>query len=213
MIVRHVKTTMNESRDPMPSLGRMMAFIDGENMVARYQAMLEVGRTPTEHVKHVRDVYVWVPGVVWPALNVVVRATYYTYVVGSEEAVLGTAEQIRSMTFNQYAVPGQSAPSRLINTLTPRVFSKPKNRSGKGVDIQMTVDILSNIYQGNVESVLLVSGDGDYEPVLAECKRMGKQVYVAAFSSGLSPKLRLSADHFTDLDVQFFLLTPTTVAP
>ena len=175
--------------------------------------MLDAGQKPNDMVKHVRDVYVWVPSVVWPALNVVIRATYYTYVVGSDEAVLGTSEQIRSMTFNQYSVPGQAAPSRLINTLTPRVFSKLKNRSGKGVDIQMTVDILSNIYQGNVESVLIVSGDGDYEPVLAECKRMGKQVYAAAFSSGLSPRLRLSVDHFTDLDGQFFQAPPTTIAP
>ena len=204
---------MNEPRDPMPSLGRMMAFIDGENMVARYQAMIEAGRTPQAKVKHARDTYVWLPSVVWPALNVVLRATYYTYVVGSEEAVLATSEQIRSMVFNQYSVVGQAAPSRLINTLTPRVFSKPKNRSGKGVDIQMTVDILSNIYQGNVEAVLLVSGDGDYEPVLAECKRMGKQVYVAAFSNGLNPRLRLSADHFTDLDGQFFQPLPTASAP
>lgn len=204
---------MNEPRDPMPSLGRMMAFIDGENMVARYQAMLDAGQTPYNNVAHLRDVYVWLPGVVWPALNVVLRATYYTYVVGSEEVVLGTSEQIRAMIFCQYSVPGQAAPSRLINTLTPRVFSKPKNRNGKGVDIQMTVDILSNIYQGNVESILLVSGDGDYEPVLAECKRMGKQVYVAAFSSGLSPKLRLSADHFTNLDSQFFKPPPSTRAP
>jgi uncharacterized protein (TIGR00288 family) len=204
---------MNEPRDPMPSLGRMMAFIDGENMVARYQAMLDAGHNPYDHVKYKRDVYVWLPSVVWPALNVVLRATYYTYMVGSEEAVLATSEEIRSMTFNQYSVPGQAAPGRLINTLTPRVFSKPKNRNGKGVDIQMTVDILGNIYQGNVEAILLVSGDGDYEPVLAECKRMGKQVYVAAFSSGLSPKLRLSADHFTDLDGQFFQPASARSAP
>ena len=204
---------MNEPRDPMPPLGRMMAFIDGENMVARYQAMLESGLKPYDHVKHHRDVYVWLPGVIWPALNVVLRATYYTYIVGNEEATLGASEAIRAMTFQQYAVPGQTAPGRLINTLTPRVFSKPKNRSGKGVDIQMTVDILSNIYQGNVESVFLVSGDGDYEPVLAECRRMGKQVYVAAFSSGLNPKLRLSADHFIDIDGQFFQPPSTLGAP
>ena len=204
---------MNQPRDPMPQLGRMMAFIDGENMVARYQAMLDSGLKPYDHVKHQRDVYVWLPGVILPALNVVLRATYYTYVVGSDEAILGASEAIRAMTFQQYSVPGQSAPGRLINTLTPRVFSKPKNRSGKGVDIQMTVDILSNIYQGNLESVFLVSGDGDYEPVLAECRRMGKQVYVAAFSNGLSPKLRLSADHFIDLDGQFFQSPPTPSAP
>ena len=203
---------MNEPRDPMPLLGRMMAFIDGENMVARYQAMLDSGRVPDSRVKHQRDVYVWTPGVIWPGLNVVIRATYYTYVVGKEESALGASEAIRAMTFQQYSVPGQHATARLINTLTPRVFTKLKNRSGKGVDIQMTVDILSNIYQGNVDSVFLVSGDGDYEPVLAECRRMGKQVYVAALSSGLSPKLRLSADHFIDLDGHFFQAPPASSA-
>jgi len=179
-------------------------FVDGENLVARYQAMLKEGREPQPHVVHRRDVLVWWAGVVQPGLNVVIRATYYTYVVGSDEAATAAAEAIRGLTFHQYSVPGQNALSRLLNTLTPRVFSKPKNRSGKGVDIQMTVDILSNIYQGNIETVFLVSGDGDYEPVLSECRRMGKQVFVAALSSGLSPKLRLSADLFIDLDGHFF---------
>ncbi|HYL19968.1 MAG TPA: NYN domain-containing protein [Burkholderiales bacterium] len=195
---------MYQLRDPMPSLGRMMAFIDGENLVARYQAMLVGGRKPYDHIAYQRDVLVWLPGVIWPGLNVVLRATYYTYVIGNEEVVAATSTMIRKLTFVQYSVPGQSATSRLINTLTPRVFAKPKNRSGKGVDIQMTVDILSNIYQNNVDTVFIVSGDGDYEPVFSECRRMGKQVFLAALSSGLSPKLPLLADHFMDLDGQFF---------
>lgn len=70
----------------------------------------------------------------------------------------------------------------------------------------MTVDILTNVYQDNLDTVFLLSGVGDYGPVVAESKRMGKQVFVAALSSDLSPALRLSADYFMDLDGYFFKL-------
>jgi len=203
------RPTMNDPRDPMPTLGRMMAFIDGENLVARYQAMIQAGCMPVAHVKHRPDVYAWVPHAIWPGLNVVIRATYYTYCTGSVDSVDSVAEEIRAFQFQQYTIPGQNAPSRLIQTLTPQIFWKQKNRSGKGVDIQMTVDILTNVYQNNVDTVFLVSGDGDYGPVVAECKRLGKQVFVAALTSGLSPALRLTADYFLDLDSAFF----ETMAP
>lgn len=186
-----------------------MAFIDGENLVARYQAMVQAGCMPVTHVKHRPDVYAWVPNAIWPGLNVVIRATYYTYCTGSADSVDSVAEEIRTFQFQQYTIPGQNAPSRLIQTLTPQIFWKQKNRSGKGVDIQMTVDILTNVYQNNVDTVFLVSGDGDYGPVVAECKRLGKQVFVAALTSGLSPVIRLAADYFLDLDSAFF----ETMAP
>lgn len=84
------------------------------------------------------------------------------------------------------------------------MFSKPKNRSGKGVDIQTTVDVLTNVYQNNLDAVYLVSGDGGYAPLIHEAQRMGKHVVVAALSSGLSPKLKLIADSFVSLDNCYF---------
>ena len=195
---------MNEPRDPMPPLGRMMAFIDGENLVGRYQAMIKDGRKPYDRVRHKRDVYAWLPGAIWPGLHVILRATYYTYCVGDKDAVASISEELRAFEFQQYYVHGQIATVRLVRTLTPQVFWKPKDRTGKGVDIQMTVDILTNVYQNNLDTVFLLSGDGDYAPLVAECKRMGKQVFVSALSCGLSPALRVSADYFMDLDGQFF---------
>ena len=68
----------------------------------------------------------------------------------------------------------------------------------------MTVDILTHTYQNNLDVVYLQSGDGDYIPLIKEIIRMGKQVYVAAFSSGLNPDLKTIADEFRDLDVVYF---------
>jgi uncharacterized protein (TIGR00288 family) len=195
---------MNEYLEPLPQLGRMMAFVDGENLVARYQAMLDAGRTSASEVHHKRDVYVWSASAIRPALNVVQRATFYTYVTGNDEALREAAIEIQSLTFVQYSPIAQSLSSRLGNTLYPRVFTKQKNRSGKGVDIQMAVDVLCHAYGNNLDTVYLVSGDGDYEPLIAECQRRGKNVVVAALSSGLSSRLPLIADRFIDLDSAFF---------
>ena len=101
-------------RRPMPSLGRMMVFVDGENLVGRYQAMLDDGRAAGNGVEHRKDVYAWIPATV--------KAGY------------------------------------------------------------------------------IVSGDGDFIPLIKECIRFGKHVHVAALSSGLSPELRYEADQFLLLD-------------
>ena len=68
----------------------------------------------------------------------------------------------------------------------------------------MTVDILTNSYQDNIDTVFLIAGDGDYIPLIEEVQRLGKQVFVAALSSGLSPALKTKADIFRDLDGYYF---------
>lgn len=195
---------MNQYLEPLPQLGRMMVFVDGENLVARYQAMLKNGQTPANGVRHRRDVYAWSPHAVWPGVHVVGRATLYTYVTGNDKLLCEVTTEIQSLVFIQYSPPGQNFTSRLGNLLYPRVFTKPKNQPGKGVDIQMTVDIMCHTYHNNLDTVYLISGDGDYEPLVAECQRQGKTVYVAALSSGLSPRLPLIADRFVNLDNAFF---------
>ena len=36
----------------------MMGFIDGENLVMRYQSMLKQGHVPTSGVQHINDTFV-----------------------------------------------------------------------------------------------------------------------------------------------------------
>ena len=204
MMFVHEDSQMDYPAMPLPPMGRMMAFIDGENLVARFQAMRDSGRTPTNEVMHRPDVYAWSLGTIDPWLNVVQRATYYTYTTGDPDQVQAVGLELQALKFAQHQRPGPPVFLQLGNNLYPRVFSKQKSRSGKGVDIQMTVDILCNTYQNNLDVVYLVTGDGDFEPLIAECQRQGKQVVVAALSSGLSPKLRLVADRFFDLDNYYF---------
>ena len=211
---------MNYPQSPLPTLGRMMVFIDGENLVGRYQDMVGKGATPSGKVVlkdvvvenrkndiiYEPDVFVWKSTTIQPDLNVVIRATYYTYVTGDDQRKSEVEARIKELDFKQYDPP---APywlyPGLLNKLHPIVFKKlKKQKKTKGVDIQMTVDILSNLYKDTMDVAYLVAGDGDYLPVIQEVMRNGKQLFLAALSEGLSPFLRNVADKFIDLDSIYF---------
>jgi len=175
---------------------RMMVFIDGENLVFRYQEMVKRGFVPRDDMKHEADVFVWIDGFTHLGQqHEIIRARYYTYVVGDDVRVTTVRNQLRSLQFSKHMA------SLLPNTLSPCVFKKDqRSRSGKGVDIQLSVDMMSHVYRGNVDSVLLLSGDGDYAPLIDEVKRAGVLVYVSAFSDGFSSALKDRADAVSELD-------------
>lgn len=186
---------------PMPAFGRMMVFIDGENIVFNYQKLLKKGLSPKKTVKHHQDIYAWEEkSTLNPGIHNIIRAYYYTYATGSDEHIKTITDEIKSLSFLKHN------DSHHPNYLSPIVFKKAKKTAkAKGVDIQLTVDILSHIYQNNIDTVYLITGDGDYFPIISEIIRMGKQVYLAAFSEGLSPKLKHTVDQFNSLDDVYFI--------
>ncbi|MCP4250099.1 MAG: NYN domain-containing protein [bacterium] len=176
---------------------RIMVFVDGENLVFRYQDMLSQGYVPRDDLLfHEKDVAVWSPSFTLLAKHhEILRVTYYTYVVGDETHVTSVRQRLRELSFNKHMA------SLLPNSVTPCVFKKDtKSRTGKGVDIKLCVDVLGHVYRGNTDAILLMSGDGDYEPLIEEVQRAGVQVFLSAFSSGLNSKLRQVVDSLYELD-------------
>jgi uncharacterized LabA/DUF88 family protein len=189
----------------VPPFRRIMLFVDGENLVFRFQNMVEKGWVPrTDDFTHVKDTLVWHNTYSQGAMmHEVLRATYYTYVVGDSQRVEAVESQIRSLHFTHHRN------STLPTQLTPRVFKKNnKAAKAKGVDVAMVVDVLGHVHADNVDTVLLLSGDGDYLPLITEVQRAGKQCYVSAFSDGLNPGLRNVADSFYCLDGTTFSAGP-----
>ena len=191
----------------VPPFRRLRVFVDGENLVFRYQAMIAKGWTPrTDEVIHIPDVLIWHPTLVaCVGLDEVHRATLYTYAVGDDLKIKSHRDSIKNLWFQKHDN------STLLNRLTPMVFKKEnKAAKAKGVDIQITVDILNHVYRDNVDAIWLLSGDGDYLPVVEEVLRCGKQCYISSLSDGLNEKLREIADRFVLLDDQLFTSGPVT---
>lgn len=173
-----------------------MVFIDGENLVFRYQEMLKLGYVPRDDLVHERDVFVWHDSFTWLAqYHEIIRATYYTNAVGDEPYVASLRARLKVQTYTKHMA------SLLPNSLAPCIFKKDsRTRSAKGVDVKLTVDALSHVHRRNTDAILLMSGDGDYVPLVDEVQRSGVQVFLSAFSSGLSPRLRERVDALYELD-------------
>lgn len=75
-------------------------------------------------------------------------------------------------------------------------------------DVGLAVDSIR--LAPSLDAIVIVSGDGDYLPLVEYLKSMGKQVEVVAFGETASSKLLDSADDFINMseDKSKFLITP-----
>ena len=73
-------------------------------------------------------------------------------------------------------------------------------------DVGITVDIIKML--DRLDVVVLVSGDGDYVPLVEYCQSRGRQVEVISFRESTSTKLVESVDGYTDMssDKKKFLI-------
>ena len=182
-------------------LKKVIAFVDGENLVFRYQAMRQAGRIVRPEVLHVPDCFVWSPGVTkWTVMDLI-RVSYYCSVVGDEQRVTEIAGRISETRF-ECSSAEYSGSAKLI----PRVHKKPSNSpKTKVVDVDITMDMMRAALELPVDGIYLLSGDADYLPLVREITRTtAKQVYLGAFSSGLGEGLRHAVEQFVDLDPLFF---------
>jgi uncharacterized LabA/DUF88 family protein len=67
-------------------------------------------------------------------------------------------------------------------------------------DVGITVDAIR--LSPSLDAVILVSGDGDYLPLVEYLRNQGKQVEVMAFGGTTSAKLKEAVDDFIDLSAE-----------
>lgn len=179
-------------------------FVDGENLVMRYQAMVEEGWKPKKDVAHILDTFVWHPRVTkWSCMDIQ-RVSYYTSATGDQKRLAEIRTQIAKTTYEFSHDTDPDTPEGSMQ-LVPRIFHKSsKSRKTRNVDINIVIDVMRAAHLSTAEMLLILSGDGDYLPLVQEAMRLGKQVWVCSFSSGLNSELATSVDLHETLDDIFF---------
>jgi uncharacterized LabA/DUF88 family protein len=76
------------------------------------------------------------------------------------------------------------------------------NTFEKKIDIQIAIDIISLAYENAYDTAVLVSGDGDFVPVVKKVKKLGKNMELWAFKYSLANALKeefeLTNTHYLD---------------
>ncbi len=69
-----------------------------------------------------------------------------------------------------------------------------------GVDVQLATDVVTSAIRSSCDTILIVSGDGDFIPVIDSVKGSGKKIEFASFSDYANMSLIEETDCFTYLD-------------
>ena len=129
-------------------------LIDGENLVARYQAMLKSGRTPKPGLVHIRDVLVWHPSLIGAITGDIRRVLYYASAVGDDAYIAKIEGQIRCFEYSC-----SDGILRRRSHVMSRVFKKlSKSQKSRSVDINITIDSLRYARGGHAGVIVLYSG-------------------------------------------------------
>jgi uncharacterized LabA/DUF88 family protein len=188
------------------SIEQTLIFVDGENLVYRYQEMLALGHVPRPDNVYIKDCFVWNQRVLDDHLWRVKRLSYYTSVVGDDNKLREVREKISETQF--VCTTGKTAESTSIRNgqIVPFVRKKSaRSRKESICDIAISVDVMRACYRDHAETIWIFSGDGDFVQLIAEVVHSGKCAYVSAFSSGLNDEIRYVVDEFLPLDKHFFL--------
>jgi uncharacterized LabA/DUF88 family protein len=86
-----------------------------------------------------------------------------------------------------------------ITTKNYKTFSSGAKKAD--LDLDLCMDIVRLVDSGAVETVVLVSGDSDFLPLLEYCSDKGVRVEVAAFDDSAAAILRQSCDLFINLSL------------
>jgi uncharacterized LabA/DUF88 family protein len=190
----------------MTLLKRCMFFIDGENLVFGSENMKSSGKELLNGVIHEPGVYVWHKKIITGLNRDILRVTYYTSAVCDYPKI----EQIKSRLHKiDYVSVGEriggGAPPRRYGNIVPKVFKRDNKRAkSHAVDINIAIDVLEYASLDIVDDIYLISGDGDYIPLIETVMRKGKRVHVMALSDGLHDQLQHCADSFKCIDDRLF---------
>ena len=167
---------------------RVMIFIDGSNM---YHSLKNIfGRTDVDMGRFCHKLQ---------NRRQLIRIYYYNAKVGKREEPERYRHQ-QAFFAGVNAVPYiELRLGRLVYTNWPNVPPYEK-----GIDVQLTTDMLTHSFKNNYDVVILVAGDSDYVGALQAVKDNGKHVEVALFGKrGTSWQLRNVADRVITLNKQF----------
>jgi len=132
----------------------------------------------------------------------------FSYLLANGRKLIRTYFYISTLDATKKAQEAQDQ-QRFLNALREVPYITIKHRPlnyakvvpvEKGVDILIATDMLTNALRNGYDTAILVSGDGDFAPVLEEIARAGKQVENAAFRSSRSDALVSASDLFIELN-------------
>jgi uncharacterized LabA/DUF88 family protein len=159
---------------------RVQIFVDGSNL---YHALKsECGRIDLDYLKFAEKL---------TNGRKLIRLNLYVATFDSHRSPKEAREQQRFIDDVQ-KLPYITVKHKMLNYKDGIPYEK-------GIDILIAVDMVTQALWNYYDTGILVSGDGDFAPMLSRIKNAGKQVENASFDARRSKSLIESSDLFIEL--------------
>ncbi len=109
------------------------------------------------------------------------------------------AIKVAKVFLNQYAS------EKLVEAIVSQGFEPELGLGGEkdkesDVDVYMAVNAMDAVYNDNIDTIVLVTRDADFLPVVQKAKEHGKDTIVAGLDPGFSTALQNAADNVMYLE-------------
>jgi uncharacterized protein (TIGR00288 family) len=99
----------------------------------------------------------------------------------------------------------QYASEKLVEAIMSQGFEPVVGLAGEAdddtdVDVYMAVNAMEAVYSDDIDTIVLVTRDTDFLPVVQKAKKHGKKTVVAGLDPGFSVALQNAADRVTYLE-------------
>lgn len=106
--------------------------------------------------------------------------------------------KVAKVFLNQYAS------DKLIEAIISQGFEADLGLGGEkdkesDVDVYMAVNAMESVFDDNVETIVLVTRDTDFLPVIQKAKEHGKETVLIGMEPGFSTALKNAADNVIEL--------------
>mgnify|MGYP002683490122 CR=1 FL=1 len=157
------------------ALNKIALFIDGANLYATAKTL----GFDIDYKRLLRE---------FQSRGTLLRAFYYTAIIEDQE-YSSIRPLIDWLDYNGYTV---------VTKATKEFIDQTGRRKIKGnMDIELAVDAME--LAGNLDEIVLFSGDGDFQRLVEMAQGKGVRVEVASVGMSTASNLRHAADEFIDL--------------
>ncbi|MEM7495185.1 MAG: NYN domain-containing protein [Myxococcota bacterium] len=175
---------------------RVALFINGKTFYAGWRETTQGLRVDFPAMAH------WI--VKQAGGKTLVGAHYYTSVIETQEAAEDPSSQglrkFLEMLENQAGFFVHVSRRKIAISTCEHCHEESTFTSDKELDLELTAHMLQQAFADAYDTAVLVTGDGDYTPVIRRLRTMGKQIHVAGWGvSGMSKRLRGEAFSHIDL--------------
>ncbi|MGI6103446.1 MAG: NYN domain-containing protein [Patescibacteria group bacterium] len=167
-------------------------YIDGQNFVRRIREVLR--RRGVQEIDLTKYDLWGLLNHVFQKVDVSLASIYLARVIPHKETVEKSEELVAREATLKAQLEVQGFRYVIAGAVRARGRGEDVQFEEKGVDVSIAVEILRDIYEGKVSTVILASSDSDFQPVIHLAKEKGVRVVYLGFAARYNRGIKAAAD-------------------